>query len=163
MPGLSPDNVKYDMEMSASSLGTLVPIEKESLDKTKTYNNEVIIDDKNDPTSIPIIISVNPEDYKNIVKNGHVWDIKSIHDIIQKYSEDTYEKIKTMKKNQVVQPDTDTSYDKMITQFVKASEKNIKYTWAIGKELTSDTYQIYLDNRLNRIIVSLYYGSKIAS
>jgi hypothetical protein len=122
-----------------------------------------IIDDKNDPTSIPIIISVNPEDYKNIVKNGHVWDIKSIHDIIQKYSEDTYEKIKTMKKNQVVQPDTDTSYDKMITQFVKASEKNIKYTWAIGKELTSDTYQIYLDNRLNRIIVSLYYGSKIAS
>ncbi len=51
--------------------------------------------------------------------------------------------------------------EKMITAFVRASEQNVKYTWAIGDKKTIDTYQIYLDNRCNRIIVSIYYGSRI--
>jgi len=60
----NPDNVKYDMEMSTSSLGTLIPIEKESLDKTKTYNNEVIIDDKNDQ-QLDKLTESPPYDYIN--------------------------------------------------------------------------------------------------
>jgi hypothetical protein len=122
-----------------------------------------VVEDKTDPTSIPILISVSLEDFKKITKSGRSWNIDSILNIIKKYSNHTYEKIKNMEKNQVVQPETDASYDKLITAFVNASEKNIKYTWAIGDKKTSDTYQIYLDNRSNRIIISIYYGSKIVT
>jgi len=122
-----------------------------------------VSEDTTDPNSIPIVISVSSEDYSKIIKVGRVWNIDSILNIINKYSNETFEKIKTMEKNQVVQPDTDASYDKLITAFVKAFENNTKYTWTIGEKLNKDTYQIYLDNRTHRIIVSIYYGSKTAA
>lgn len=118
-------------------------------------------EEENDPKSIPIVISnISPEDFKTIIKTGKSWNIESILAIIKKYSQDTYHKIYTMEKNQIVQPESDTSYDKMITAFVKAASQKHKYTWRIGDNKLSDTYQIYLDNRCFRIIVSIYYGSK---
>ena len=120
-------------------------------------------DDPTDPRSIPIVVSVSTDDFNKITKSGRVWNIESILEIIKKYSNDTYDEIKSMEKNQVVQPDTDTSYDKLITSFVKASENKTKYTWAIGEKNFKDTYKVYLDNRSHRIIVSIYYGSKTIS
>lgn len=120
-----------------------------------------IVENNNDPTTIPIVISVTSEDFNTITKDSRSWNITSILNIIKKYSNDTYDIIKNMEKNQVVQPDTELSYDKLITTFVKASEQNIRCTWATGNKKTLDTYQIYLDNRSYRIIVSIYYGSKI--
>jgi hypothetical protein len=119
-----------------------------------------VIEDNTDPTSIPIVFSVTPEEFNAITKTGRSWNIESILDIIKKYSIDTYETIRTMHKNQVVKPVTPASYDKLITAFVKASVEKVKYTWAVGDKKTSDTYQIYLDSTLNRIIVSIYYGSR---
>ena len=78
---LNPDNVKYDIEMSNSSLGSLVPIEKESLDKTKTHNNQVIIDNKNDRlldklTESPPYDYINYRtyDYENMKKRIQLLD-----------------------------------------------------------------------------------------
>lgn len=119
-----------------------------------------VSEDPTDPTSIPIVVSVSTDDFSKIIKSGRIWNIESILEIIKKYSNDTFDKIKAMEKNQVVQPDTDASYDKLITAFVKASENKTKYTWAIGENKHKDTYQVYLDNRSHRIIVSIYYGSK---
>ena len=119
-----------------------------------------VSEDPTDPTSIPIVVSVSTDDFSKITKSARVWNIESILEIIKKYSNDTFDKIKTMDKNQVVQPDTDASYNKLITAFVKASENKTKYTWAIGENKHKDTYQVYLDNRSHRIIVSIYYGSK---
>lgn len=118
------------------------------------------IEDPTDPTSVPIVLNVTIDDYIKITKDGRSWNIDSILAVIKKYSSDTYEKIRNMEKNQVVQPENDASYDKLITAFVNAAEKNIKYTWKVGEKKT-DTYQIYLDNRSSRIIVSIYYGSKL--
>jgi filamentous hemagglutinin family protein len=101
-----------------------------------------------------------PDDFKTLKKTGRSWDIHSILDIIKKYSEETYNKIYTMEKNQIVQPESDTSYEKLITAFVKAESQKHKFTWMIGDKKLSDTYQIYLDNRCFRIIISIYYGSK---
>jgi hypothetical protein len=119
-----------------------------------------VIEDKNDPTSVPIVLQITSEDFSKITKSGRSWNISSILEIIKKYSEDNYSKIKDMKKNQVVCPEKDESYDKLITAFVKAFDSKTKYTWAIGDERNIDTYQIYLDNRSFRIIISIYYGSK---
>lgn len=113
-----------------------------------------------DPASIPIVIPVSMDDFNRITKIGHKWNIESILEVIKMYSNDTFDTIKTMETNQVVQPDTDKSYSKLITAFVRASQNNTKYTWAIGENKQKDTYQIYLDNRSHRIIVSIYYGSK---
>jgi hypothetical protein len=68
-----------------------------------------------------------------------------------------------MKKNQVVCPKEDDSYNKLIIEFVKAFESKKKYTWMTGNKRNIDTYQIYLDNRSYRIIISIYYGSKNTS
>jgi hypothetical protein len=119
-----------------------------------------VIEDKTDPTSIPIIVSVSVEDFGKITKTGRAWNITSILDVIKAYAADTYEKIKDMVKGQVVLPDSDSSYEKLITAFVKAADASERCTWAMGKNKTVDTYQIYLDDRDHRIIVSIYYGSK---
>jgi hypothetical protein len=113
-----------------------------------------------DPASIPIVIPVSPEDFNRIDKKGTRWNIELILEIVKTYSKDTYDKIKTMENKQVVQPETDKSYNKLVTAFVRASETNRKYTWTIGEIKQEDTYQVYLDNRSHRIIVSIYYGSK---
>ena len=120
-----------------------------------------VIEDKNDPSTIPILLSVTVEDFKTIHKTGKEWNIISILNIINKYSNDTYEKIKDMKKNHIIQPNDDSTYNSLIIDNVKKSQQNIRCTWAIGDKKLLDTYQIYLDNRSNRIIVSIYYGSKI--
>ena len=52
-----------------------------------------------DPTSIPIVLTITPDDFKTLKKTGRSWDIHSILDIIKKYSEETYNKIYTMEKN----------------------------------------------------------------
>ena len=119
-----------------------------------------VVQDTTDPTSIPIVLQITEEDFRKITKSGNSWNISSIFENIKKYSNDSYLKIKDMQKNQVVCPEKDESYDKLITAFVKASESKTKYTWAIGDKRDIDTYQIYLDNRSFRIIISIYYGSK---
>ena len=119
-----------------------------------------VVEDPTDPASVPTVLSVTLDDFNTITKIGTSWDLASILTIIKKYSPTTHTKIKSMEKNQVVQPETDSSYEKMITAFVKAAAEKRKYTWAIGDKKTSDTYQIYLDNRSNRIIISIYYGSR---
>jgi len=119
------------------------------------------VEDPTDPKSIPIVINCSTDDYISICKVGNEWDINSILSIIKKYSNSIYNIIKNMNKNQVVCPQTDKSYDKLITAFVNAAENGGKYTWRIGNKVNIDTYQIYLDNRSHRIIVSIYYGSRL--
>ena len=119
-----------------------------------------VVQDTTDPTSVPIVLQITEEDFRKITKSGNSWNISSIFENIKKYSNDSYLKIKDMQKNQVVCPEKDESYDKLITAFVKAFESKTKYTWAIGDKRDIDTYQIYLDNRSFRIIISIYYGSK---
>lgn len=117
-----------------------------------------ISEDPTDPTSIPIVVSVPKEEFDKIAKIGRGWNMEYILELIQTYSIGTFDKIRSMERTQIVQPGTDASYAKLITAFVKASENKTKYTWAENKH--KDTYQVYLDNRDYKIIVSIHYGSK---
>ena len=124
-----------------------------------------------DPSaSVPIVISLTQDVFNTIKQKGKEWDITTIHDIIKKYSKDdaadTYDKIKNMEKIQVVMPIEDKSYDKYITTFIRKAEQKTKYkilqpAQTNGTLKYKDTYQIYLDNRGYKIIVSIYYGSRI--
>jgi hypothetical protein len=119
------------------------------------------VEDPTNPKSVPFVINCSSDDYMSICKVGNEWDINSILSIIKKYSINIFNTIKNMNKNQVVCPQTDKSYDKLITAFVNAAENGGKYTWRIGNKVNIDTYQIYLDSRSHRIIVSIYYGSRL--
>jgi hypothetical protein len=112
-------------------------------------------------SSVPIVITLSQEEFNSITKIRGTWDYVTILKLINKYSPSTHNKIKHMVKGQIVKPETDTSYGKLITAFVNASLNNTKYTWTLSDDdyKGKDVYQIYLDNRLYRIIISIYYGN----
>lgn len=111
-------------------------------------------------SSVPIVITLTQVEFNSITKIRGVWDYVTILKLINKYSPSTHDKIKDMVKGQIVQPENDKSYDKLITAFANASLNNTKYTWTLSDDnyKGKDVYQIYLDNRLYRIIISIYYG-----
>ena len=115
---------------------------------------------ESDPSSIPIVIQLSSDEYKTITKNKKIWNIDSIMKLVKTQRQDIFEIISVIDKQQIVQPETDSSYNKLITEFVNANIANVKRTWIVGNP-TKDVYQIYLDNRKFRIIVSVYYGSKL--
>lgn len=111
-------------------------------------------------SSVPIVITLTQTEFNSITKIRGVWDYVTILKLINKYSPSTHDKIKDMVKGQIVQPENDKSYDKLITAFANASLNSTKYTWTLSDDnyKGKDVYQIYLDNRLYRIIISIYYG-----
>jgi hypothetical protein len=120
-------------------------------------------DDPTDPRTVPIVLSVGIDDYNTITKSSSVWNIKTILKVVQKYSNETFDKIKHMKKHHVSQPVTNISYKMVIPGFVAASEKGCKHNWMHKETSESDAYHIFLDSREHRIIVSIYYGSKVVA
>lgn len=111
-------------------------------------------------SSVPIVIKLEPHEFTSIKKIKGSWDHTTILELIHKYSPQTHTTIKDMVKGQIVQPETDASYSKLITAFINANRDNKKYTWSLSddKYKREDVYQIYLDNRSNNIIISIYYG-----
>ena len=127
--------------------------------------NFPVVEDNFDPcASIPIVIDISENIFKTIKQVGNTWDIDTIHSIIRDSNIDIFNEIKNMDKIQVSQPESDKSYEKYITDFIKKSEQKIKYKILQPKQkdetFKKDSYQIYLDNRNYNIIISIYYGSK---
>lgn len=118
------------------------------------------LDDNMNPKTVPIVFKVSKDEFNSIKKQGRGWNLNIIHDLVRKYSADAYQTIVHMKIDQIVQPQSEQSYNKLITSFVHAADRGAKYTWATGNKKIDDTYQIYLDNRNHRIIVSIHYGSR---
>jgi hypothetical protein len=124
-------------------------------------------DDRDIRETIPIVISITPEVFNTIEKDGNAWNINTIHNIIKDNNVETYNKIKDMDKVQVFNPKTDPSYNKYITTFIRKAEQNEGYKILQPSQkdidnpfMYKDTYQIYLDNRGFKIIVSIWYGSR---
>ena len=122
-----------------------------------------VIDDSANPKTIPEVISVSKEEYDTIKKKGGRWDEETIFNIINKYKPSVVDIIKGLNKLQVTESSVENdTYKKRITDFVKAFNENKKYTLGTGPKITEDSYQIFLDKILYRIIVSVYYGSRTA-
>jgi hypothetical protein len=128
--------------------------------------NLPVVEDNSDPSAtIPIVINVSEKIFKTIKRICNTWDIDTIHSIIRTSNIDLYNEIIKMDKIQVSQPESDKSYKKYITDFIRKSEQKSKYKILQPEQKNEtnknkDTYQIYLDNRNYNIIVSIYYGSK---
>lgn len=127
-----------------------------------------VVDNPNDPKTIPIVIEVSSEQYATIRKQGSEWSDESIYNVIAScYGEGLVEELNRIKisggKDQIVEPsETATTYNVYITDFASAAENNLR-KWHIGniENKYIDKFQIYLDKVKKRIIVSMYYGTKI--
>ena len=121
-----------------------------------------VTEDPTDPKTVPIVISVSPEEYREFKKSGNAWDETTILVIIRKYNQDVVNEIENKKlhKIQITESceDNDTR-KKRVLDFIKASNEGRKYTLGTG-DVKKDSYQIFLDKIEHKAIVSIYYGSK---
>jgi hypothetical protein len=123
-----------------------------------------------DPTeirkSIPIVIQLTQTHFDEIwcKKIGNRWPFETIKSIIENNSNDTWQKIKGMDRPPIQCPSIGSrSRNVTIARLVNASESNSKCSvWTSEKTKVSkaDTYQIWLDDENNKLIVSIYYGSE---
>ena len=117
-------------------------------------------DPETDPKTVPEVITITKDEYNTIKKQGASWDERCILDIVRQYKPGLAEKVEKLKRLQITESKEDNdTYHKRITDFVRAANENKKYTLGTGK-VKDDMYQIFLDKRDNRIIVSIFYGSK---
>ena len=127
------------------------------------------VENPTNPKTIPIVISVSQEEYRDIKRNGREWDYPSIITIIQKHKPDIVSEMNKIVssggKDQIVEPNvTSSTYKEYIINFVNASTNKLYYSHLGNiKDNKKDTLQIYLDKVEYRIIINIYYGSKISN
>jgi hypothetical protein len=115
-------------------------------------------------TTVPIVLSVSPEEYSSMHKTKRSWVEDSIFAVIQKYRPELVAELKTLTRLQITenQDNTRDNYKKRITDFVNAFELNRPFTLGTGEKVVNkkDVYQIFLDKFQHRIIITRYYGSR---
>ena len=128
-----------------------------------------IVEDPNDPKTIPVVIKVSEQEYLTFKKPRNIWDDTSIFNIIRRYDSAIVEEIQRIKntrgweRDQIVEPDINTNtYTVYITNFSKAAnDKKCHYHVGNCNNKYIDRFQIYLDKIEKRVIISIYYGSKV--
>ena len=119
------------------------------------------VEDPTDPKTVPLVFTVTEEEYSMFKKNGNSWDETSIFTVLSKYNAASVEEVKRLNKLQITESRVENdTYKKRITDFVKACTERRKYTLGTGNT-TSDSYQIFLDKIHHRVIITVYYGSKM--
>jgi hypothetical protein len=122
-----------------------------------------IVEDPTDPRTVPVVISVTADEYSTFSKIGSSWDENGIFSVIIKYNVEIVNTIRPLVKIQITESTVENdTYTKRITDFVRAFNEHRKYTLGTGG-ITNDSYQIFLDRLQHRVIISVYYGSKIAA
>lgn len=128
-----------------------------------------VVEDTTDPKTIPIVIKVSEQEYSTFKKVENTWDDTSIFNIITKYNSHIVDEIQRIKntagweRDQIVEPDINAkTYTVYITNFSKAAvDKKRHYHVGNCKNKYIDRFQMYLDKTEKRVIISIYYGSKV--
>lgn len=128
-----------------------------------------VADDPHNPQTVPFVFVVTPEQYATIVRiaNSNKWDTESICKVIAIYNPNLVAELNRIKhaggEDQTIEPnETATTYNVYITEFVKASQgKYRRFHQGNIENKNIDKSQIYLDKINKRVIVSLYYGTKL--
>ena len=117
-----------------------------------------------DVETIPVKIVITEEEYKsNVVKKRSSWDIEKLFTIIEKYNKELCDELRTLEKDEIYQPRSESGYLTNIKPFLDAIESNTIKSRQTEKFKGKDTYQLILYKRENTIIISRYYGSKLVA
>jgi hypothetical protein len=119
--------------------------------------------------TVPKVFQLSDEEWESIKKvkgksgkDKKEWDKKTILPLIAKNDSSLEAEIKNMECFQVTAPDAENTYKKYITDFTARAESKTKYIMGLHKDSKNkDGYQVFLDNKNKKVIVSVYYGSKL--
>jgi hypothetical protein len=117
--------------------------------------------------TVPRVFMIGEEKYATIQKKSptsNIWDTDTIFAVIDDESlvKDLQRRKKAKGQFQITQPEKPDTYKKYITDFVQKSVENRLFNMGLHpKDKDKDGYQIFLDNKEHRIIVSIYNGTKL--
>jgi hypothetical protein len=122
--------------------------------------------------TVPKVFQLTEEEYLSIKKvkgksgkDTKEWDKATIMAQIVKKDTALHAIIKGMDCFQVTQPQYETSentYKKYVTDFIARAEAGTKYIMGLHKDSKKkDGYQVFMDSKNKKIIVSVYYGTRL--
>lgn len=116
--------------------------------------------------TVPRVFEIGAEKYAAIKKVGtsKIWDVKTIFAQIDDAAlvADLQRRKDAKGQFQITQPEAPNTYKKYITDFVqKAVEKRLFNMGLHEDDKQKDGFQIFLDNKEHRLIVSLYNGANL--
>jgi hypothetical protein len=119
--------------------------------------------------TVPKVFQLTDEEYASIKKvkgksgkDTKEWDKATIMAQISKKDPAIEAIVKGLECFQVTAPDAENTYKKYITDFIARAEGGTKYIMGLHKDSKKkDGYQVFLDNKNKKIIVSVYYGTRL--
>lgn len=119
--------------------------------------------------TVPKVFQLTEEQWVSIKKvkgksgkDKKEWDKSTILPLIASKDPPLEALIRGMDCFQVTAPDADNTYKKYITDFIARAESGTKYIMGLHKDSKDkDGYQVFLDNKNKKVIVSVYYGTRL--
>ena len=119
--------------------------------------------------TVPKVFQLSDEQWGSIKKvkgksgkDKKEWDKGTILPLIASKDAPLEAEIKGMDCFQVTAPDAENTYKKYVTDFTARAESNTKYIMGLHKDSKNkDGYQVFLDNKNKKLIVSVYYGTRL--
>jgi hypothetical protein len=114
--------------------------------------------------TVPDVIQLTEVEYTSITKKGRSWNDEQILELIKKKSPVTFQSITDhkCKKDQITEPEKETAIKKQITDLVAGAAANQKKAISIKKKNRAENlYQIFMDKKDHRLIVSLWFGKNL--
>ena len=121
--------------------------------------------------TVPLVFDVGETAYATIKKVGRskVWDVESIFAVISDAGlvDDLRKRKAAGGQFQITQPDSkkseeNSAYKKYVTDFQKKAEEGRVFIMGLKKDQKNkDGYQIFLDEKNYKIVVSVYNGTRL--
>ena len=119
--------------------------------------------------TVPKVFQLTDEEYGSIKKikgksgkDTKEWDKATIMAQVAKKDAELQSIIKGMDCFQVTEPAADNTYKKYITDFIARAEAGTKYIMGLHKDSKKkDGYQVFMDTKNKKMIVSVYYGTRL--
>ena len=128
-----------------------------------SVDEPIVEEDITDPTTVPIVIQITSEQFMTLRENRR-WNFDKIFECMEPSLKERLNSISSKPIDHECPDPSKSGYTKKITDYIESSNtKKKRKTWAteITKNPRTDYYVIYLDQVEYRIIVSIYYGSKL--
>ena len=119
--------------------------------------------------TVPKVFQLSVEEWETIKnvkdksgKDKKEWDKATILPLIGSQDAPLEALIKEMECFQVTKPKADDTYKKYVTDFTARAESKTKYIFGVNKKSKrKDGYQVFLDYKNRKVIVSVYYGTRL--
>jgi hypothetical protein len=135
----------------------------------KHFRGQTPREKQEDAWTVPKVFQLSDEEYASIQKvkgksgkDKKEWDKSTILPLIASQDAPLEALIRGMECFQVTAPDAENTYKKYVIDFTARATAGTKYIMGLHKDSKNkDGYQVFLDNKNKKVIVSVYYGTRL--